>query len=161
MAGFSVKVALIPPNRWRMATYLAMRPVWGGKRYEWAPEPARRLKSMFWQIDNSMHPTAWARGVATQVYQQGQHCPVLSDICAWYLKVTSGPIVEPERKDYSPFQGYITSGRQNKRAEQEFMLDYHLEPSDLAFFRSLLSQVHTPYVNITCQAVRRVMLEES
>lgn len=161
MAGFSVKVQTFPEHRWRMATYLAMRPVWAGKEYQWAPEPARRLKGMFWQIDNSMHPTAWGRGVATQVYQQGQHCPVLGDICEWYLENTHGPIGEVEEKLYSPWNGYVTDGRSNERAEREFMADYHIEKEELQFMRKILGETKSVYVNLGFSALRKVMLEES
>ncbi len=160
-AGFSVKVQFFPEHRWRMATYLAMRPVWGGTDYQWAPEPARRMKSMFWQIDNAMHPTAWARGVATQVLQQGRHCPVLSDICEWFLARTTGPIGPGESKPYSPWDGYITSGVRNMRAEMEFLADYHIDPSELHMMRRILSQTESVYVNLGFSALRRVMLEES
>lgn len=159
--GFSVKVKFIPEHRWRMATYLAMRPVWTGVDYEWAPEPARRLKGMFWQIDNAMHPTAWARGVATQVLQQGRHCPVLSDICEWFLRITSGPIIAAEEKLYSPFAYYKTKGSQNERAIREFCEDYHIERSDIELMKNVLGRIESPYVNLGFHALRRVMLEES
>lgn len=160
-AGFTVKVQVFPEHRWRMATYLAMRPVWGGCDYQWAPEPARRLKGMFWQIDNTMHPTAWGRGVATQVLQQGRHCPVLSDICQWYLENTSGPTGEGERRMYSPWDKYITTGTKNRRAEEEFMADYHIEPVELDLMRQVLARTKSVYVNMGFSALRRVMLEES
>lgn len=161
MAGFSVKVAILPEHRWRMATYLAMRPVWAGKRYEWAPEPARRLKGMFWQIDNSMNPDAWSRGVATQVLQQGRHCPVLADICEWFLASTSGAVARVEQRPYSPWNDYTTAGRRNARADSEFCQDYHVSESDLARFRGELARIHSVYVNLSSGVLRRVLEEES
>jgi len=160
-AGFTVKVDILPEHRWRMATYLAMRPVWAGDEYQWAPEPARRLKSLFWQIDNAMHPTAWARGVATQTLQQGRHCPVLADICSWFLSKTKGPVATPEEKMYSPWHHYVTTGRMNDRAIREFCEDYHVSRQEIEFMRHLLDRTHSVFVNIGCSVVRRVMLEES
>jgi len=161
MCGFKVKVLTFPEHRWRMATYLAMRPVWGGVRYEWAPEPSRRLRSLFWQLDNNMHPTTWARGVARQAYQQGRHCPILSDICEWYLSITTGPTGEGTDKFYSPFNRYVTEGVRNERAYQEFSVDYNIPVADLYQFRQRLAAAGSPYINISSFVTRRIMQEES
>lgn len=166
-AGFDVKVGIMPPNRWRMATFLAMRPVWSGFDYQWAPEPARRLRSMYWQIDNTMHHVAWARGVSTQVLLQSKHLPVLSDICSWFLEITKGPIVPGDIIDlhmgrlYSPFTGYETTGYKNTRALREFCVDYHVDERIVAEFVSLLHTLKTPYVNFSGFLFQRIFQEES
>lgn len=161
-AGFSVKTVLVPPNRWRMATFLAMRPVWSGARYEWAAEPARRLKNMFWQIDNPMHGGAWARGVASQVLSHSGHCYVLEKICTWFLNNTSGPKAEVDTiNPYSPFYGMKTSGSMNERSLQEFKVDYHVYDSDIQVFEAMLASSKAVLVNFDCQLLRRVFAEES
>lgn len=161
ICGFKVKVQAIPEHRWRMATYLAMRPVWGGQRYEWAPEPSRRLRSMFWQLDNNMHPTVWARGVARQVQQQGRHCPILNDICDWFMDITTGPTGDGINKFYSPFNNYVTTGVRNMRAIEEFSVDYSIPVSELLAFGSRLAAAGSPYINISSFVTRRIMQEES
>lgn len=165
-AGFDIKVSILPPNRWRMATFLAMRPVWAGERYEWAPEPARRLRGMFWQIDNEMHHVAWARGVASQVLLQSRHLPVLSDVCEWFLSVTKGPINVSKKIDdhvnyHSPFYGYKTTGTMNERAISEFCVDYHVTREVYEEFKSMLAYVRTPYVNFNGHLFHRLFQEES
>lgn len=161
-AGFGIKVALIPPNRWRMATYLAMRPVWVGHRYEWAPEPARRLKNLFWQFDNSMHPVAWARGVASQVLGQGRAVPVLSHVVRWFLRVTTGPVAEVDViHQYSAFYGSRLTGDYNERAEAEFCLDYRVTKNDLEILQNVLDSTSDHLVNLDTHAIRRVFAEES
>lgn len=161
-AGFDIKVSVVPPNKWRMATFLAMRPVWAGHRYEWAPEPARRLRGMFWQIDNTVHHKAWARGVATQVELQGRHQPLLGPICTWFLSVTEGPVASVEvTHKYSPFHGYETSGIQNERAIQEFCVDYHVTRREYDDFLGLLWTIKTPYVNFNSHMFHRIFQEES
>lgn len=161
-AGFSIKVCLVPPNRWRMATFLAQRPVWVGHRYEWAPEPARRMRGMFWQLDNTMHPIAWARGIATQVLNQAKAVPVLSDICAWYLDNTSGPVaVVTAQEKYSPFANSVCTGDRNRRGMLEFLLDYGLLESDYMDFVVRLSNVRDVLVNLDHHVLRRIFEEES
>lgn len=161
-AGFDVKVQLIPPNRWRLATFLAMRPVWAGARYEWAPEPARRMKSMFWQFECPLHHESWVRGIATQVLQQGKAVPVLSDVCQWVLDNTTGPIAKvAASNEYSPFHLSEMSGGVNPRSVAEFCLDYHVTVSDYEEFRHILATNHDILVNFDCHVLRRVFLEES
>lgn len=166
-AGFDVKVSVVPPNRWRMATFLAMRPVWSGFDYQWAPEPARRLRSMYWQIDNSMHHLAWARGISTQVLIQSKHLPVLSDICRWFLEITEGPKASFEDLNiangriYSPFAEYETTGYENERSLREFCVDYHVDVGMVNQFRSLLKTLRTPYVNFSGFLISRIFQEES
>lgn len=163
MAGFGIKVHLVPPTRWRMATFLAMRPVWAGQRYEWAPEPARRMRGMFWQIDNSQHPMAWGRGIATQVLQQARALPVLSDVCEWYLRNTRGPVstnVEATNR-YSPFYGSVMSGGKTERSIAEFCLDYRVTVDDLKVFQNVLDMTADVLVNIDCFVLHRIYAEES
>lgn len=161
-AGFSVKASMIPPNRWRMATYLAMRPVWSGVRYEWAPEPARRMRGMFWQIDNAMHPVAWARGIATQILGCAKTVPVLSHVCHWFLQQTDGPVAQVEAINrYSPFSPLTCSGEYNDRAVREFCLDYHVTRDDIGRFERMLADVGGVLVNLDCHALRRIFAEES
>lgn len=164
-AGFSVKAAMLPPTRWRMATFLAMRPVWAATRYEWAPEPARRMRGMFWQIDNAMHPIAWARGVATQVLQQARALPVLADICQWYLDRTSGPVaklgVEQITNEHSPFAKSVMSAGKTERSINEFLLDYRVSATDYDRFLSILDSVGAPFVAFDCHILRRIYQEES
>lgn len=161
-AGFEIKVQIVPPNRWRMATFLAMRPVWAGQRYEWAPEPARRMRGMFWQIDNFMHPVVWVRGIATQVLQQARALPVLSDVCQWVLDRTTGPTGDVAASHvYSPFWGSKMSGGVNERSIEEFCLDYHVRRTDIEAFQSLLATSQGILVNLDCYVLDRIFLEES
>lgn len=161
-AGFGIKANIVPPNRWRMATYLAMRPVWVGSRYEWAPEPARRLKHMFWQFDNGMHPVAWARGVASQVLEQGRAVPVLSHVMRWFLRTTRGPVAKVDViHRYSAFYGSRLSGDYNERAEAEFCLDYRVTKMDLGILERALASTSDHLVNFDTHALRRVFAEES
>lgn len=161
--GFSVKVAFYPEQRWRLATYLAARPVWAGTRYEWAPEPARRLRGAFWLYDQSIHPTAWARGIATQLLQQGAHQPVISAVSAWYLSVTSGPTASVAISDnpMSPWHDYQTSGVQNDRADREFCVDYSVSLDALDSFRRTLFSQLDPLITINHFVIERVYNEES
>ncbi len=161
LAGFEVKAQVIPAHRWRMATYLAMRPVWAGERYEWAPEPARRLKSLFWQIDNAMHPVAWARGVATQVLAMSRHAPVLSDICEWFLANTKGPATGAVQRPYSPWDGYTTSGVRNERALCEFCIDYSVSREAYVSLLEMLDKTQDVYVNLCHFVLYRIVSEES
>jgi len=163
--GFSVKATVVPPNRWRMATYLAQRPVWNGFAYEWAPEPARRLRGIFWQIDTSLHPIAWGRGVATQLLIQARALPVVSDVCEWYLRVTKGPVltgpsVMPNH-EYSPFYGAQSGGAVNPRCRAEFCLDYGVSLDDLDRFVRMLDLVPHPLVNLNSFVLDRIYHEES
>lgn len=159
--GFSVKVKVIPPERWRLATFLAMRPVWAGNGYEWAPEPARRLRGLFWQLDNNMHPFAYGRGVATQVLVQSRALPVLSDICRWYLEVTPGPTGKIKQCEYSMVSRLVSSGDVTERGISEFCEDYRLARSDLSSFTSLLGRVRDPLISLRHYVLHRIFEEES
>jgi len=165
-SGFDIKVAIVPPNRWRMATYLAMRPVWTGHKYEWAPEPARRMRGMFWQFDNATHPIAWARGIATQVRQQARAVPVLRDICDWYLHHTTGATMGLSEtcsatNPYSPFYGAVMEGDMTERTLEEFCLDYHVKISDYDRFKSCLASTGSVLVNFDAYILHRIFSEES
>lgn len=162
MSGFPVKVTITPPNRWRMGTFLAQRPVWNGTRYEWAPEPARRLQGCFWQNTTGVHPIAWGRGVATQLLQQGRAHPVLFPICDWYLKNTKGPVAEVMlNNEYSPFRGQVSAGQVTERGVKEFLLDYHLTSRDYDVFLGMLEDTKDVLVNLDCQVLRAVFAEQS
>lgn len=161
--GFGVKVAIVPASRWRTATYLAMRPVWSGTRYVWAPEPARRLRGLFWQIDNSMHPIAWGRGVARQVLGMSGSVTVLRDLCEWYLRVTKGPAndVQVFGNPHSPWNQYASDAVPNDRADREFCEDYGVGMDCLRGFAGMLADVADVYVDINCHLVRAVFDAES
>jgi len=161
--GFGVKVSVTPPNRWRMGTFLAQRPVWNGEAYEWAPEPARRLQGCFWQIDCGLHPIAWARGVATQLAHQARAHPVIYPICDWYLRNTRGPVATDVETihQYSPFRGMKSAGVVNERCINEFLLDYHLTKRDYDVFLGMLESTKDVLVNLDCQVLRAVYAEQS
>lgn len=161
MAGFSVKLQVYPAHRWRLATYLAMRPIWGGSAYIWTPEPARRLRGLFWQIDSGMHPAAWSAGVARQVLFQSPSCPILAPVCRFLLRIVPDlhADVLPDNP-FSPLYGYKSEGVSNSRAISEFCIDYRLRPQDLERFYSLLSLSSSHLVDVHCFALDRVFQEE-
>lgn len=161
--GFRVKCAFYPEHKWRMATYLAMRPVWDGTDYSWAPEPARRLRGAFWLYDQKMHPTAWARGIATQLLQMGAHQPVIGSVASWFLTNTSGPVADVTLFDNpnSPWHSYNAQASANVRADAEFCMDYSVPSDALASFRRLLAQTPDVYVTINHFVIARVFDEES
>nr|WKV34144.1 MAG: RNA-dependent RNA polymerase [Riboviria sp.] len=161
LAGFEVKVKIYPPTEWRKATYLAARPVWGGQAYVWTPEPARRLRGLFWQIDSTMHPIAWARGVATQVLYQAACVPILSHVCEFVLERTKGPVAEVNVFDkHSPWYQNRNGSVRNDRATREFCIDYGLVLEDLKAFEALLNQTGSPLVSLYSFALDRVFQEE-
>jgi hypothetical protein len=163
LLGFTVKVALLPEHRWRMATYLAARPVWAGSRYEWAPEPARRLRGAFWIYDKKIHPTAWGRGIATQLLFQAAHQPVIAAISKWYLSITNGPVAQVTLTDnpHSPWINYRTSGVANSRADDEFCVDYCVPHDSLNSFREMLQGVCDHLVTVNHFVIERIFSEES
>lgn len=165
-AGFSVKLARLPEHRWRMATYLAMRPTWEGDRYVWTPEPARRLKGLFWQIDNSLHPMAWARGVARQIAVMASPNPVLAPIMEWFLHNTHGPIINGVQvfgNPGSPWTGEFArkEGALNPRALEEFFIDYSVPTSSYEAFRESLIVNSSVHIVIKGHLMERVFSEES
>jgi len=161
-AGFVVKLAVYPPHRWRLATYLAMRPVYTEGAYVWAPEPSRRLKSAFWQFDCPMHPIAWARGIATSLLAVAGCVPVISEIAHWYLDNTKGPVVELSVvNQYSPFYGMSNPSYIHPRAIQEFLTDYNIAAVDYERFKNLLMHVQAPYVNFSGPVFEALVREES
>ena len=161
LCGFKVKLFVYPEHRWRMATFLAQRPVWNGTAYEWAPEPARRLRKLFWQIDTNHHPFSWGRGVATQLLDQGKCQPVLNTVANWYLARTSGPVLRVPLELHNPMSTFVSSGELTDRGLEEFYLDYHLDAHALSVFRSLLYGSPTVTICVNCHLVDRVMAEES
>lgn len=161
-AGFDIKVDV--EYNFRLATFIANRPVWSDAgMYEWAPEPARRLKTMFWQFENDMHPIAWARGVAQQVVLMARHCPVLADICRWYLRRTSGPTVaEPKAfHQYNPMWANVALGQADERTINEFCSDYGIDRAEYDFFLRALDQIENPLVSISCHVFERILAMES
>jgi len=160
-AGFSVKVKCLPEHRWRMGTFLAQRPVWNGSEYEWAPEPARRMRKMFWQLDSSLHPFSWGRGVATQVLQQGRCCVPLAIVCEWYLSRTSGPVAALEVEQHNPMAGHRSTGFIDERTLSEFYVDYRVDAHDVHVFKTLLNNSPTVTIDISCHLLDRILCEES
>jgi hypothetical protein len=161
--GFGVKLSVVPPHRWRMATYLAARPTWAGEKYVWTPEPARRLKSAWWQIDSAMHPKAWGRGIATQLSVASGCHPLIRPLADWYLSNTSGPAAAVDFSD-NPFCPWLQRKRQYQitpRAIEEFCLDYRITAQDYERFLSLLGSVRSVYVNFSGHIFQRVFDEES
>lgn len=163
MAGFDVKLAFVPENRWRMATYLAMRPTWNGQRYVWTPEPSRRLRSLYWMIDCSIHPTAWARGISTSLLACSSCNPILSPIANWHLDRTTGPTANVPlfSNPYSVFHNYVCGGDVSDRSIDEFCLDYRVTRDDYARFLHMLDSAYTPLVDFRCFLLDRIFQEES
>lgn len=162
--GFSVKVQVYPETQWRLATYLAMRPTWTGRFYEWTPEPARRLRGLFWQIDNNMHPVVWARSVATGLAAIASSNPILGPIAQWFLDNTQGPVVPTQIFDnpYSVWHDYQLEGVSiTQRAISEMLLDYELMPRDYDIFLGLLRQTGSVYVDFNCRLIHQLYRLES
>lgn len=154
-SGFDVggaKIRVFRPHNWRLATFLAMRPVWSGERYEYGVEPARRLSTMFWLLEPTMHPIAWGRGVAVSLRKASAHVPVVVDICDWYLAktkpITTDVTTYSFTNPYSTVYGYEVSGSLNSRGIHEFMLDYDTNLSMYDDFRRYLWSHDTVLVNL-------------
>lgn len=163
--GFSVprnKIRIFDETNWRLSTFLAMRPVWSGEQYEYGPEIARRIKSMFWMLDATHHPVSWARGVCTGVLAAGKHVPVLSDICEWYLHVTAGSanLQAAWTHVYNPFHNYSSIGAKTVRGITEFLEDYKITPVEYQNFRDLLLVTEDPFVNIVHPVLVKIFLHE-
>jgi len=166
--GFGVKAAMMPAHRWRMATFLGMRPVWGGKEYIWAPEPARRLRGMYWMIDKDHHPISWGRGISRQITAVALHVPILGDIAQWYLDKTKGPAIDLDKHqgDLDPDDEYKMwtrgeTGIPNERADLEFCQDYAVSKAELDVFRLTLKHTNNVLVNISLPIIHRLYAEES
>ncbi len=163
--GFSVKVKIYSEVEWRMATYLANRPIYAGSGlYEWMPEPARRLRGLFWQIDNSMHPLVWGRSVATGLKAIAAGHPVLGPVADWYLANTYGPVVPVQifGNPYNPFQGHrSTCTEVQQRAIDEFLVDYGLLERDYTIFLSAMRSAQTVFVNFETRLVHQLFRLES
>jgi hypothetical protein len=162
--GFSVasdKIRVFDPSNWRLSTFLAMRPVWSGQRYEYGPELARRMKTMFWQYDNHMHPVAWARGIASSMLTAARHVPVLSDVCRWLLARTNGAIAQVEfTNPYSTFYGYYVEGDICDRGLNEFLLDYDISRAEYDDFLLLLQRTQDIYVNLSHIVLHKIFHKE-
>ncbi len=161
--GFSVKVSFVEPHRWRMATYLAARPVWNGTRYSWMPEPARRLKSAFWQIDNPMHPTVWAKGIANQLRVIASCQPIIRAIADFVYNTLDGPTADVSTftNPYSPWAKRVEQYEVTQRAVEEFCLDYRVPLSEYSRFLSLVRQIESPFVEFRGILFERIFSEES
>lgn len=170
-SGFDVgpsKIKLHPPGNWRLSTFLAMRPVWSGSRYEFGVEIARRFKSMFWMLDKSLHPFAWGRGVATSLMQASRHVPVVRLILEWYLARTKGTITHVSwvEEDYSftnpdsTMYNYRVVGDLCQRGIDEFLSDYCVTASELDDFSSYLGSLPHVLVNLDHIVLRKILSYE-
>lgn len=158
--GFTVKLQVYDEDQWRLATFLGSRPVWDGSGYAWAPEPARRLRSLFWQLDCPIHPVAWARGIAQQLKNIAGHAPVLSEIASWYLDVTTGPTLEVAYNQWNPMNLEIGGVGVTQRALDEFYQDYAVTPGEYKDFLLMLEHVRDPLVNISMSIFHRIFMSE-
>lgn len=165
--GFDVggqKIRTYDESNWRLATFLAMRPVWSGQRYEYGPEIARRITGMFWQLDNSYHPVAWGRGIAIAMLTAARHVPVLSHICRWYLANTFGAAnacqIPSFTNVYSTFYDYKVDGDLNERGLNEFLADYEISRESYEDFLSLLSVTKDVLVNIQHSVLDRIYAKQ-
>lgn len=159
--GFTVKLQVYPETEWRLATFLGNRPVWAGTEYRWAPEPARRLRSLYWQIDTTMHPVAWARGVSRQIVSAAGHAPVLADIARWMLRITEGgPTAVVEANPYNPMSFNVGGDAVTERAITEFLADYSVEPEEYNDFLMMLSSVADPLVDISLSIIHKIFMHE-
>lgn len=155
------KCRLFGPSQWRLATFLAMRPFWNGTSYAWGPEIARRMKTCFWQYDNTLQPVPWARGVAVSVLMAAPHVPVLSDIMKWYIAITSGPTIHSTYShQYSPFYGYEVKGIIDQRTLSEFCADYEVTLDEYALFKEVLVSLQDPFVNLDFPFFQRILAKE-
>lgn len=164
LSGFKTKLAIYPEHRWRMATFLACRPVWDGTRYVWTPEPARRIKKLFWQLDNTMHPTAWARGIASQLLGMARPHPFLAPTMEWFLANTRGPAVKDVEvfdNPYNPMRGASYTGKVNVRAIEEFLLDYNIPASAYEEYLDMLNSTKAVHVEFRGRLLERLFAEES
>lgn len=163
--GFSVpasKIRLHYEHQWRLHTFLAMRPYWSGERYEYGVEIARRMRSMFWQHSNNLHPTAWGRGVAFSLLTASKHVPVVSDVCKWYLHVTSGAL-NPNvsfTNDFSTFYGYNVEGDLTDRTISEFCVDYDIPRASYEEFKSILWSHEDPFINLSHPVLDAIFSKE-
>jgi hypothetical protein len=159
-AGFSVKLQMYNEADWRLATFLGARPVWDSTQYSWAPEPARRLRSMYWQLDCSIHPISWARGVSQQTIRASSHAPVIADIAQWYLDITSGATAGFAYNPYNPMSQETSIGGITQRAIDEFLQDYHVTVEEYNDFRLALSTVRDPLANFSMSIFHRILQME-
>lgn len=169
-SGFDVgptKIKTHTPSTWRLTTFLAMRPVWSGNCYEFGVEIARRLKTMFWMLDKTMHPTAWGRGVAISLLRASRHVPVLRDICEWYLRNTQGAITHIDfsrlmettsfTNPDSTFYQYLVIGDLTERTIQEFLMDYDISISEYSSFQQYLDRCCDVHINMDHIVLRKIL----
>lgn len=161
--GFDIKVKFYAPYEWRLGTFLAMRPTHTEAGYVWTPEPARRLRSLFWMIDKDHHPLTWALAVVKSLYASGSPNPILFPICQWYILRVNAPEMELGIDDLSPYStwhkfSYKTAP--TKRAMQEAMNDYGYTEADYTHFLQMLDSTSNVFVDLRCQLLHRVFLSE-
>ncbi|APG78137.1 RNA-dependent RNA polymerase [Wenzhou yanvirus-like virus 1] len=155
------KCRLFPAAEWRLATFLAMRPVWSGSRYEWGPEICRRMRSAYWMFDKEHPPMAWGRGISAALLVAGRHVPVLRDICTWHLSVTHGPIMKlPFTNIWSTFYRYEVSGEFTDRGLNEFLADYDISTSEYLDFVDKLKGCMDPFINIQHSVIQKLLMRE-
>lgn len=163
--GFKVTVEIYSEADWRLATYLAMRPTYNGYEYEFTPEPARRLRNLYWQLDNSMHPVVWARSISASLLRCSGSNPILRPIAEFYLANTTGPIESGIRIFDNPnsvWHGYETRGGQvHERAIREMLIDYRVSAEDYDVFLGMLRSTPSVYVNFSCHFLQQVYRMES
>lgn len=169
-SGFDVgpsKIKVHYPSHWRLFTFLAMRPVWSGCRYEFGVEISRRMKTMFWMLDKKLHPIAWARGVAVSLLAASRHVPVITDICEWYLKNTHGstthisyPIDVSFTNVDSTFYEYTVEGTLTDRTLEEFCYDYHITLDEYRDFQRMLDFIKDVHVNLEHIVLRKILAME-
>lgn len=163
--GFKVTVVIYDEHHWRLATYLAMRPTWNGSEYEFTPEPARRLRNLYWQLDQNMHPVVWARSISDSLLRCSGANPILRPIAEFYLRNTMGPVernVGIFDNPHSPWHGYTTTAKAvNERAIREMFIDYQVSAEDYDIFLSMLKSTPSVYVNLSCHFLQQVYRTES
>jgi hypothetical protein len=163
--GFDVgagKIRTFNPSNWRLATFLAMRPYWSGEKYEYGPEMARRMTSMFWQLDSTYHPVAWARGICQATLAVASHVPVLSHICRWYLRNTFGSTMEigSFTNIYSVFHDYYITGDLTERGVKEFLEDYDIPFLMYTDFLESLSIIQDVLVNFNHPIFEKIFAKQ-
>lgn len=147
--GFPLKYKSFVGYDWLKCTFLAMRPIWTSEGYAWAVEPGRRMKTMFWQLDCTIHPLAWARAVAVQNKNMGHVIPVFDDVVQFVLSFT-GPTARPWVQPGYVWQDYVIPGHRVDRTYIEFFRTYDISPEMYAdfrrWFKSITDRALTPVV---------------
>lgn len=158
--GFPVKLRTFVGSQWRRSTFLAMRPIWTTLGYQWAVEPGRRLRAMFWQLDCTIHPIAWARAVAISNKHCGHVVPVFDDILDFVLSF-SGPTARPWKQPGYVWNDYVIQGTKDERTYTEFCETYRVTMSDIYTFRNSLMRAaadsRTPVIPIRGHVIDMIM----